>query len=65
VFKPDLDTGDITDSITRVREQIKQQFELVQFVTQQPDQKVHVDKKCSQVAIHAEANAIVPMKLCS
>jgi hypothetical protein len=30
VFKPDLDTGDITDSITRVLEQIKQQFELVQ-----------------------------------
>ena len=35
-FKPDLDTEDITNSITRVRAQIKDEFELVEFVIIQP-----------------------------
>lgn len=35
-FKPDLDTEDITNSIGRVRENIKKEFELVEFVIIQP-----------------------------
>ena len=35
-FKPDLDTLDITDSIARVRDNIKKEFELVEFVIIQP-----------------------------
>lgn len=35
-FKPDLDTEDITDAITRVRASIRKEFELVEFVIIQP-----------------------------
>ncbi|MEI9917533.1 MAG: cation diffusion facilitator family transporter [Bacteroidota bacterium] len=35
-FKPDLDTEDITDSIARVRNNVKTEFELVEFVIIQP-----------------------------
>jgi cation diffusion facilitator family transporter len=35
-FKPDLDTEDITNSIKRVRSNIKKEFELVEFVIIQP-----------------------------
>jgi len=35
-FKPDLDTEDITNSIARVRSNIKKEFELVEFVIIQP-----------------------------
>lgn len=35
-FKQDLDTEDITNSITRVRSNIKNEFELVEFVIIQP-----------------------------
>ncbi|MEJ0033579.1 MAG: cation diffusion facilitator family transporter [Bacteroidota bacterium] len=35
-FKPDLDTLDITNAITRVRSNVKTEFELVEFVIIQP-----------------------------
>jgi len=35
-FKPDLDTEDITTAIGRIRDQVKQEFKLVQFVIIQP-----------------------------
>jgi cation diffusion facilitator family transporter len=35
-FKPDLDTENITDAIARVRSNVKNEFELVQFVIIQP-----------------------------
>ncbi|MEO6232766.1 MAG: cation diffusion facilitator family transporter [Ferruginibacter sp.] len=35
-FKPDLDTEEITDSINRIREAIKEEFTLVEFVIIQP-----------------------------
>jgi cation diffusion facilitator family transporter len=35
-FKDDLDTEEITDAIERVRKEIKQQFQLVEFVITQP-----------------------------
>jgi cation diffusion facilitator family transporter len=36
-FKPDLNTGEINDSIDRIREQIKSEFKRIQFVIIQPD----------------------------
>lgn len=35
-FKPDLDTGTITEAVARVRSNVKQEFELVEFVIIQP-----------------------------
>jgi cation diffusion facilitator family transporter len=36
-FKPDMKTGEINDSIDRIREQIKSEFKRIQFVIIQPD----------------------------
>ncbi len=36
IFKPDLDTGEITDAIERIRKAIKQKFVLIEFVLIQP-----------------------------
>ncbi len=36
-FKPDLNTGEINDAIDRIREQIKSEFNRIQFVIIQPD----------------------------
>jgi divalent metal cation (Fe/Co/Zn/Cd) transporter len=36
-FKPDLNTGEINDSIDRIREQIKAEFKRIKFVIIQPD----------------------------
>lgn len=38
-FKPNLDTGKITDAIDRIRKNIKEQFRLIEFVIIEP-QKV-------------------------
>lgn len=36
-FEPDLNTGEINDSIDRIREQIKSEFKRIRFVIIQPD----------------------------
>lgn len=38
VFKPDIDTEDITDAIERIREMIRKEFKLIKYIIVQPSE---------------------------
>lgn len=48
-FKPDLDTEDITAAIDRIRKQIKEEFQLVEFVIIQPQTYPSIGTKISEL----------------
>jgi len=48
-FKPDLDTEDITAAIDRIRKQIKEEFQLVEFVIIQPQTYPSIGSKISEL----------------
>lgn len=38
VFEPDIDTEDITDAISRIREHIRKEFKFIKFIIIQPSE---------------------------
>jgi divalent metal cation (Fe/Co/Zn/Cd) transporter len=43
-FQQNLDTAEITDAIDRIRKNIKEQFQLIEFVIIEPQAVVHEKK---------------------